>query len=219
MTVEAIIFDFDGVIADSEGLACEVLARYVTELGVAMPQRQAMEQFTGKRLSDVTAMVEQLVGSRLPDFADELQHRTLRVFETDLREVAGVGRFLESHQNLHRCIASSSTPARIRFSLSVLKLDRYFGNNIFSADQVARGKPHPDIFLYAASEMKVANDKVVVIEDSPGGVQAAVAADMRVIGLLAATHLPADHAGKLRTAGATLIAGNYDEVSRLISGL
>jgi HAD superfamily hydrolase (TIGR01509 family) len=219
MTVEVVIFDFDGVIADSEGLACEVLARYVTELGVPMSRQEALDRFTGKRVSDVTAMVEQLTGVRLPEFAEELQRRTFDAFKTDLREVSGVGHFLESQKGLRRCIASSSAPKRIRFCLSLLQLDRYFGDNIFSADQVARGKPYPDIFLYAARKMGVDSTKAVVIEDSPGGVQAAVSANMRVIGLLAATHLSAGHGERLRAAGATLIAKDYDEVSAIISRL
>lgn len=215
--LEIIIFDFDGVIADSEGLACNVLARYVSELGVPMSQQEAVDRFAGKRLSDVTALVERLVGSSIPGFADELQRRTLRAFESDLREVSGVGRFLENHRHLRRCIASSSAPRRIRFCLSLLKLEGCFGDHIFSADQVARGKPHPDIFLYAAEKMQAAPDKTVVIEDSPGGVQAAVAAQVQVIGLVAATHLAPGHAEKLRAAGASLIARDYDEVAEIIA--
>ena len=216
MTVEVVIFDFDGVIADSEGLACDVLARYVSELGVPMSRQEAIDRFTGKRIGDVTEAVERLVGSDLPGFQDELQRRTFSAFETDLREVSGVGGFLDSHRKLRRCIASSSAPKRIKFCLSVLKLDRYFDDNIFSADHVARGKPHPDIFLYAAKKMGVRNTQVVVIEDSPGGVQAAISANMRVIGLLAASHLTADHADKLKAAGATLIAQDYSEVSAIL---
>jgi HAD superfamily hydrolase (TIGR01509 family) len=131
----------------------------------------------------------------------------------------GAGRFLDRHRDFKRCIASSSAPRRIRFCLSVLKLGSYFGDDIFSAEQVARGKPHPDIFLYAAERMAVRRADVVVIEDSPGGVQAAVAAEMRVIGLVAATHLTPAHGDRLRAAGARLIATDYDEVSAMIASL
>src|SRR5580692_5088733 len=144
MTVGLLIFDFDGVIADSEGLANEVLARYATELGTPISQQNALDRFAGKRIGDVTASVEQLVGGPLPGFTDELQRRTLKAFETGLREVRGVGAFLHEHRDLPRCIASSSAPKRIEFCLSLLKLGSYFGDNIFSADQVARGKPHPE---------------------------------------------------------------------------
>jgi HAD superfamily hydrolase (TIGR01509 family) len=219
MTVDAVIFDFDGVVADSEGLACEVLARLATELGVPMSQREALDRFTGKRIGEVTAAVEQLANRSLPNFAEELQKRTLAAFETDLHEVAGVGRFLAEHQNIKRCIASSSAPKRIKFCLSILKLGSYFGENIFSAEQVARGKPYPDIFLFAAEQMGMEKPDIVVIEDSPGGVKAAVAAGMNVIGLLAATHLLPSHGDVLRAAGANLIAADYDEVSAIIARL
>ena len=219
MTVELIIFDFDGVIADSEGLACDVLARYLAELGVPMSRHDAIDRFAGKRIGDVTKIVEGLVGTTLPEFAGELQRRTLGAFEAGLREVPGVGHFLETHSHLRRCIASSSATARIKFCLSLLKLQHYFGDHIFSADQVPRGKPHPDIFLYAAEKMQAAPDKAVVIEDSPGGVQAAVAAQMQVIGLVAATYLAPDHAEKLRAAGASWIARDYAEVAGMIARL
>lgn len=217
--LDVIVFDFDGVIADSEGLANDVLARFVSELGVPMSQQESIDRFAGKRISDVTALVERLVGKSIAGFADELQRRTLRAFESDIREVSGVGRFLENHQHLRRCIASSSAPRRIRFCLSLLKLEDYFGDHIFSADQVARGKPYPDIFLYAAEKMQAAPDKTVVIEDSPGGVHAAAAAQMQVIGLVAATHLAPNHAEKLRSAGAHWIARDYDEVEKIIARL
>jgi HAD superfamily hydrolase (TIGR01509 family) len=219
MSVGLLIFDFDGVIADSEGLANEVLARYATELGAPMSEQNALERFAGKRIGDVTASVEQLVGGPLPGFADELLRRTLKAFETGLREVRGVGAFLHEHRDLPRCIASSSAPKRIEFCLSLLKLGSYFGDNIFSADQVARGKPYPDIFLLAANRMNADRTTAVVIEDSPGGVQAALAAGMRVIGLLAATHLGHDHREKLRAAGAEMLAADYNEVSKILAML
>ena len=219
MTVGLLIFDFDGVVADSEGLASDVLARYATELGTPMSQQKALDRFAGKRIGDVTASVEQLVGRPLPGFADELQRRTLKAFETGLREVRGVGAFLREHPDLPRCLASSSAPKRIEFCLSLLKLGSYFSDNIFSADQVARGKPYPDIFLLAADRMDADRTTTVVIEDSPGGVQAALAAGMRVIGLLAATHVRHDHREKLRAAGTELLAADYKEVSKILATL
>lgn len=217
MSVELLIFDFDGVIADSEGLACAVLADLVTELGAPLTQQEVLEQFTGRRIGDVTAAVEGLIGRKIPDFPDRLLRRTLAAFETGLREIAGVRGFLESHSDLRRCIASSSSLERIRFCLTILKLESCFGDALFSADVVERGKPYPDIFLYAAERMGVPPSEVIVIEDSPGGVRAAVGAGMRVIGLLAATHLAPGHGATLSAAGATWIANDYDDISRIIA--
>src|ERR1700760_4262907 len=113
MTVGLLIFDFDGVIADSEGLASDALARYVSELGVPISWRNALERFGGKRIGEVAASAEQLVGRPLPGFADELQQRTLAAFESGLQEVRGVSAFLRQHRAIPRCIASSSSPKRI----------------------------------------------------------------------------------------------------------
>ncbi|MFL9499016.1 HAD family hydrolase [Rhodopseudomonas palustris] len=219
MMVELLIFDFDGVVADSEGLACDVLADYATELGAPMTRQQALDRFTGKRINDVWSAVQQIAQRPLLGFPEELQRRTLAVFNSQLREVTGVTKFLEDHSHFRRCIASSSAPERIRFSLSLLKLDGYFGDNVFSANEVARGKPFPDVFLYAAQKMRVDPSRIVVIEDSPGGVQAASAAGMMIIGLLAADHIGPDHGTKLRAAGATWIASSYDEIATILAGM
>ena len=219
MTLQLIIFDFDGVVADSETVACQVLARFVTELGRPMSLDESLDRFMGKRIGEVASAVEQLVGHSLPGFADDLQSRTLAAFRTELHEVPGLTPFLAKHRTINRCIASSSAPERIHFCINVLDLSEYFGPWIFSAEEVKRGKPFPDIFLYAAEKMRVDPKDVVVIEDSPGGVQAAVAAGMRVIGLLAASHIRPGHEAKLRAAGATFIVHSYCDISALLPQL
>jgi HAD superfamily hydrolase (TIGR01509 family) len=219
MTLQLIIFDFDGVVADSETVACDVLARLVTELGHPMSLDESLDRFMGKRIGDVASTVEQLVGHPLPGFAEDLQRRTLEAFRTELHEVPGVTPFLTKHRAINRCIASSSAPERIRFCINALHLSEYLGQWIFSAEEVKRGKPFPDIFLYAAEGMHIDPKDIVVIEDSPGGVEAAVAAGMRVIGLLAASHLRPGHEAKLRAKGATFIAHSYDDITALLPQL
>jgi HAD superfamily hydrolase (TIGR01509 family) len=103
-------------------------------------------------------------------------------------------------------IASSSSIDRLQLCLSVLALEAEFGGHVFSADMVARGKPHPDIFLFAASRLGVRPDQCLVIEDSAGGIRAAVAAGMTVVGLCAASHIREGHDLKLRDAGAVHLA-------------
>ena len=219
MALQLIIFDFDGVVADSETVACDVLARFVTELGRPMSLDESLDRFVGKRIGDVTSTVEQLVGRPLPGFANDLQRRTLAAFRTELHEVPGLTPFLRKHGSINRCIASSSAPERIRVCIEILGLSDYFGQHIFSAEGLTRGKPFPDIFLHAAKVMRVDPKDVVVIEDSPGGVEAGVAAGMCVIGLLAASHIRAGHEAMLRAKGAKFIAHSYEDISAFLTRL
>jgi HAD superfamily hydrolase (TIGR01509 family) len=210
-----LIFDFDGVLADSELLANAVLADIVSELGVPTTTEDALRIYTGKRFPDVIATIESTVGRQLaPDFSDTFQARTFARFREALRTVRGAEVYLDAFESIPRCIASSSSPDRIAFCLDLLGLAPRF-EHVFSASHVARGKPHPDIFLHAAQQMGVAPGDALVIEDSPGGVQAAVAAGMTVIGLLAASHVREDHAARLRDAGAEYVASTFAEAEAI----
>jgi HAD superfamily hydrolase (TIGR01509 family) len=211
-----IIFDFDGVLADSELLANAVLAEAITELGVPTTTEDSILRYMGKRFPDVIAAVESTVGRSLPpDFPTTFQQRTLARFKEDLRLVEGARGYIDAFHETPRCIASSSSPDRLAFCLDLLNLADAFGPNVFSASQVAHGKPHPDIFLYAAEQMRTSPSEALVIEDSIGGVQAAVAAGMTVIGLLAASHIRDGHAARLRAAGARYIATTFAQAEAI----
>lgn len=216
MTPKLIIFDFDGVIADSELLANAVLAEVMSELGAPMTTEQAIAAFMGKRFEDVITTIETLTGRSAPtSLADDFQARTLDRFKRDLKEISGVREFLDAFAGEKRCIASSSSPDRLALCLEILKLKGHFGPHVFSASQVARGKPHPDIFLFAAGQMNVAPTDSLVIEDSASGVRGAVAAGMTAIGLLAGSHIGRGHEDQLRGAGARHIARSYPEAEAI----
>jgi HAD superfamily hydrolase (TIGR01509 family) len=211
-----IIFDFDGVLADSELLANTVLADVITELGVPTTADDSLRVYLGKRFHDVIATVESVVGRKLPpDFPNTFQQRTLARFREELRLVEGARAYIEAFPTMPRCIASSSSPDRLSLCLDLLNLTDLFGAHVFSASQVARGKPHPDVFLYAAEQMRTDPHDALVIEDSIGGVAAAVAAGMTVIGLLAASHIRGGHAARLQAAGAHYIATTFAEAERI----
>lgn len=211
-----IIFDFDGVIADSEVLANTVLAEVITEVGVSTTLEQAIDHYLGKRLHEVVAAIETAVGSRLPeDFGVRLQSRTLSRFQQELRAIDGVRNYIEAFPNILRCIASSSSPDRIAACVEILKLSEVFGPNVYSASEVARGKPHPEIFLHAANRMGVDPLQCIVIEDGITGVQAGFAAGMTVIGLTAASHLRSGHGERLKAAGAHYIARTFAEAEAI----
>ncbi len=212
----ALIFDFDGVIADSEALANTVLAEFVTALGHPTNLEDSLQRYTGSRWADVIAKIEAAVGKPVPaGFSDDLKFATLDRFRTDLREVSGAGKFIEKFSGVPRCIASSSSIDRLQLCLEVLQLTDKFGGNVFSADMVSRGKPHPDIFLLAADRLGVDPKSCLVIEDSTGGIKAAVAAGMTAVGLCAASHIRAGHDLRLREAGAVHLAGSWAEVEKI----
>ena len=212
----ALIFDFDGVIADSEAIANTVLAETVTGLGHATTLDQALARYMGRRWTEVVAEIEAAIGKPVPsNFSDQLKFATLERFRTDLKEVSGATAFIRRFSHIPRCIASSSSIDRLQLCLSVLGLEAEFGDHVYSADMVARGKPHPDIFLYAASKLGVNPNECLVIEDSAGGIRAAVAAGMTAVGLSAASHIREGHDLKLHDAGAVHLAQSWSDVERL----
>ncbi len=217
MSSHLIIFDFDGVIADSEVLANTVLAEVITELGVPTTLEDAYRLYMGKRFNDVIDAIEAAIGRGVqPTFASEFQERTFARFRKDLRLVEGARTFMDSFSDIPRCIASSSSPDRLALCLDLLSLKQTFGDHVFSASAVARGKPFPDIFLHASERMGVPPRNCIVIEDSVTGVTAGKAAGMTVIGLLAAAHIQDGHSEKLISQGADHIATTYQEVSEVM---
>lgn len=217
MPPEAIIFDFDGVIADSEALANLVLAEHVTALGIPTTLDDALSRYMGKRWQEFLAAVETELEGPLPEtFSDDLKAATLARFTSDLQEVEGAAEFIGQLGDLRRCIASSSSLDRLQLCLDVLGLRSAFGDAVFSADMVSRGKPHPDIFLFAAERLGVPPSKCLVIEDSPSGVRAGIAAGMLVLGLCAGSHIRAGHAERLIEAGATHVARTWSEVNSFV---
>jgi len=160
----AIIFDFDGVIADSEVLANAVLAEFVTELGAPTTVEDSYRDYMGKRFHEVVAAIEKTVGHPIPQsFGEEWQVRTLARFRQDLAPIAGVREFIAKFVALPRCIASSSTPRWLAVSLEILEMTELLEGRVFSALNVARSKPHPDIFLHAAAEMGVCRDRDMIL--------------------------------------------------------
>jgi HAD superfamily hydrolase (TIGR01549 family) len=218
MTIRGIIYDFDGVIADSEALANAVLADVVTELGLPTTLQDSYDRYMGKRAAEVAAAIETQLGRKLaPTFSDDLRMATLARFRGGLKEVEGASHFIREHARLPYCIASSSSAERLKVSLEAIGLFETFADRVFSADLVPRGKPYPDIFLHAADRIGVAPAHCLVIEDSIGGVHAGVAAGMGVLGLCAGAHIQSGHAERLREAGATAVAMSWQEATAFVS--
>ncbi|MEU5257068.1 HAD family hydrolase [Streptomyces longwoodensis] len=202
MRYDLVIFDNDGVLVDSEPLSNRHLAAYLTELGHPTTYEDSIRDYMGSAMHRIHDLVLERTGQRLPaDFDDVFHARVFAAFERELKPVTGVVEVLERlrAEEVPYCVASSGSHERIRVGHRVTGLDRWFDEGrIFSSQDVGRGKPAPDLFLHAAREMGVAPERCIVVEDSPLGVQAAVAAGMDVVGFTAMT--PAEKltgAGKL----------------------
>lgn len=177
-----VIFDCDGVLVDSEQLAARVFAHTLQSVGVNYSAKQCMNDFVGLTLE---ACFEQLRirGEVLPrDFPQLLLANEALVFERELRAVDGVSTVLDGLQRaaIAYCVASNGGLAKVRRSLKLTGLSGYFDQNIYSSQMVPRGKPFPDLFLFAAESMGVPRAFCRVVEDSAVGVEAAVAAGMSV---------------------------------------
>lgn len=179
---DLVIFDCDGVLVDSEPPANRVLARAIRELGWEMTVDEVTRRFKGLSLADCVRIVEERLGAPVPaDFLSRLNERTYAAFREELRAVPGVERVVASLR-VPRCVASSGSHEKMRLTLGLTGLLPYFDDHLFSATEVARGKPAPDLFLHAARAMGAPPNACVVVEDSLPGVQGAVAAGMRVLG-------------------------------------
>lgn len=183
-----VIFDCDGVLVDSEPIASAVLADHLTAAGMPHTPRQCRERFTGLSLHSCQQMLEAESGKPLPaGFFDALQRDTFARFEAMLQPVPGIVTVLECLRDWgwDVCVASSGGHDKMAVTLGITGLGDYFAGRIFSASDVARGKPAPDLFLHAAARLGFAASQCIVVEDSPPGVQAALAARMAVCAFVA----------------------------------
>ncbi|HZS64783.1 MAG TPA: HAD-IA family hydrolase [Xanthobacteraceae bacterium] len=202
-----VIFDCNGVLVDSEGIAASVAAEEFNRIGFPLTPEIVGRHFAGRRNADMFAAVEAATGRKLPStFNAIVTAAILRRFRTELRAMPHVAYALTWLRG-PKCVASSSSLERIRVSLETTDLLRFFGVNLFSATDVARGKPAPDLFLRTAARMGITPADCIVVEDSAPGVAAACAAGMTAIGFLGANHSDPSAGASLMAAGArTIIA-------------
>jgi HAD superfamily hydrolase (TIGR01509 family) len=220
MRFDGLIFDFDGVLLESEYAGNAQLADWLTKSGHPTSVEQAMDEFMGLAGLDFFGAVERWIGRAMPDdFHTARAEEDARAIAEGVAEVAGAAAFVRSlPPSLPRAICSSSSTHWILSHLRNLGLEGAFGDRIFSGrEHVARGKPAPDLYLHAAAALRVPIGRIAIIEDSPVGVQGALASGATVIGLVAGSHCRPDHAEKLRTLGVAHIARNFDEVAALLA--
>jgi beta-phosphoglucomutase-like phosphatase (HAD superfamily) len=215
----AIIFDFDGVIVDSEHAGNQLLAELLTELGHPTSLDDTYDHYVGLTGRPFLDAVERRIGAPLPpDFIARRRAQGQALLEGGVREVKGARAFLRSLPlDLPRAIASSSSTRWMRGHLANLGLADMFDPHFYSGhEHVERGKPEPDLYLYAADRLGVAIAECVIIEDSPIGVRGALASGARVIGFCAGSHCRPGHGKLLRAEGIQDVASDFDEVRRLL---
>jgi HAD superfamily hydrolase (TIGR01509 family) len=217
-SVDLVVFDCDGVLVDSEVLACRAVVETLAAFGHAVAVESIAERFTGVSNKDMYAALAIDIGGALPgEFDAAMKACALALFERELNAIAGLATVLP-RLGVAKCVASSSLPDDIVWKLGRTDLLRWFPPSaIFSTALVARGKPAPDIFLYAAEKMGVSPARSVAIEDSVPGVIAAKAAGMATFGFAGGSHCGAGHPAQLRAAGAALVFSDMRELPGLIA--
>ena len=212
--VALVIFDCDGVLVDTEQFYVELLLEFCAPYGLILTLPQAMELFAGVTLRRCMEIIEQRSGKRLPvDFFQQFSDEFARRIEYSIKPIEGIKEALDDI-DLPICVASNSSMGSLKQMLGLVGLDSYFADGIFSAYDLKKWKPEPDVFLKAAKEMMVEPKSCLVIEDSLPGVQAAQAAGMRVFAYAASefTHQ------KVLSSGA-IVFRQMGELPALIRGL
>ena len=219
MRFAAILFDFDGVLIESEYAGNRQLATWLTDAGHPIDTREAMARFMGRAGDDFLREVEQFLGAPIPpSFHEARAVEDRRAVSEGIAEVAGAVAFVRSlPAALPRAITSSSSTRWIAAHLANLGLTDAFGPHLYSGrEHVARGKPAPDLYLHAAAALGVPIERCAIIEDSPVGATGAVASGAHVIGLCAGQHCDADHHAVLRAIGVHDIAADFNAVAALL---
>jgi HAD superfamily hydrolase (TIGR01509 family) len=216
LSVDLVIFDCDGVLVDSEVISCRAHADMLTRHGYPITADQVLDRFLGVSDREARLAIEAELGRALPaDFETLIEQAALQAYTEELGAIAYIAETIAAI-DLPKCVASSGTPEKIRHGLSCAGLYDLLAPHIFSATQVRRGKPAPDLFLFAAEQMMAVPQRCVVIEDSVPGVTGALAAGMAVLGFYGGSHCRPGHADRLREAGAASTFRDMRELPGLI---
>ena len=206
------------MLVDSEAIVIEVESELLAAAGFVMSPDEIADTCVGLSYPDMMTVLEERFGKPIPgDLSPRIQSEALAAFPSRLEPVPGMAELLANDQR-SRCIASSSNLDRIQLCLRITSLEQHFSPAaIFSAQMVDRGKPAPDLFLHAAKEMSASPTDCTVIEDSPHGVAAALAAGMAVVGFVGGAHARPSLTDRLHAAGANTIASDTSELASLLA--
>lgn len=220
MRFEGILFDFDGVLIDSEAVGNRHIAAYLTSIGHPTSEAESFAHFMGLSGAAFIGAIEHWIGRPLPhDFHAARRAEDARVLREGIDAVEGAVQFvLDLPREVRKAIASSSSTDWITRHLAHIGLADAFGDKLFSGkEHVENGKPAPDLYLHAAAALDIDIARAVIIEDLPVGARGAVASGAHVIGFVGGTHCGPDHADRLRALGVHDIATDFRRVAALIA--
>jgi HAD superfamily hydrolase (TIGR01509 family) len=219
MNADLLIFDCDGVLVDSEPIINRAHVEVLAACGYPITDEELIERFCGMSDPEMLAVIESERGDALPpSYAERVEEIIEQGFRRSLAAMPGVADALDS-LSLALCVASSSALDQIHRKLGQTGLLARFEDKLFSAAMVERGKPAPDLFLYAAAQMGAAPGHCLVVEDSPAGIRAARAAGMGAIGFCGGSHCRPGHGSRLLTLGAALVIANMSELVDAVAQL
>lgn len=219
--LELVIFDFDGVLVDSEILASRIEAELITQAGYEISPEELAELYAGLTFKDILLRIEEMAAipfkASLIDQAEELVDRRVR---TEARMIEGAREAVAAVAG-KRCICSNSPEHRVRFTAERTGLASYFAEQIFCAPDIPSGKPKPapDVFLYASQKLGADPARTFVVEDSVHGIAGAKGAGMRVIGFTGGSHTYPGHADVLTEAGAETVIRRWADFASVLAAL
>jgi HAD superfamily hydrolase (TIGR01509 family) len=221
MTFEALLWDCDGCLIDSEYIACALGAKLLNEAGYTISVEDYIRRFCGQSKDHTFNSIKEDCGIDYRPHMAAIDKRELQreAFRRDLKIIDGIHDVLEQI-DLPMAIASGSDYERLNYTLELTDLYERFKDRIYSSSLVAKGKPAPDIFIYAAEQLNAAPEKCLVIEDSLNGVRSGKAAGMTVFGFTGGGHVfdKAEHSAELLSLGADLVFDDMRELPGLIWG-
>lgn len=219
--MKAIIFDCDGVLVDSESIYQDTHVKFLTDLGLSVPEGQYAREYMGLPSTVYFRKLwedyRHALGRPFPDdFETNLKSHCHNLIELTLKPISGAKEFISSLR-LPFAVASSTKLEFLHRKLRQTNLHELFDPHIYSGEQVPRGKPFPDLFLHTAEKLETAPSDCIVVEDSVNGVLAGVAAGMSVIGFCGGGHCSKDHADILIKAGAKHTAHSFDDLKIVLN--
>lgn len=214
MDFDGIIFNFDGVIADSKRLSTAALVESMIEAGLECTLEDALREFSGRRWRDVLVRLEERMGGEIPESLVSQQYKKLsRKVILEVAMMPGVAAFLAMTRDVPRVIAASSEPIWISQTLARFGLEEHFGGDVYTTATLANDKPDPEIYNLVVANLGIEAERLIAIEDHVAGVAAATAAGVPVVGFVAGSHILPGDAEAMRAAGAQFIAHDFEEVA------
>jgi HAD superfamily hydrolase (TIGR01509 family) len=212
-----ILFDNDGTIVDSEIIAIRVMLRHLSAYGVHIHEHTYSRRYPGLLERDILAMIKTEYGVHFPaDFLESLRAEYRRIFDEELRAIPGMPSLFK-RLKVPKSMVSNGSVRHVVRCLRRVRLHSALDGHIFSAEHVERPKPHPDVYHHALGVLQLPAEQVLVVEDSPTGVEAAKKAGLAVVGFLGAAHIAEGHETCLRALGADFIAKNASDLGLILA--